>query len=173
MDEIDMSDQTGASGGFGSMPSVQPEPQTATGPAPTSVTTAVQLMFVGAALGVLGTIMTIVNKDEIRQQIIENNPNVQNIDAIFNGTVVFGVVVGVVSTLLWIWLALMVRKGRNWARIVTWVLAAISLLLTAPALFNPLITFDAILSAINGILAIAIIVLLTMRTSNEFFRRTP
>jgi hypothetical protein len=173
MDWIEMSDQTGGSGGYGSMPPVQPEPQTATGPAPTSVTTAVQLMFVGAALGVLGIIMTIVNKDEIRQQIIESSPDVQNVDAIVNGTVAFSVLLGVAFTVLWIWLALMVRKGRNWARIVTWVVAGISLVMTVPVLFDPLTAFNSIMSAIGGILDIAIIVLLAMRTSNEFFRRTP
>jgi hypothetical protein len=167
-----MTDQTGAGGGYGSMPPIQRGPQPTTGPAPTSVTTAVQLMFLVAALSVLGIIMTIVNRDETRQQIIESDPNVQNIDALVNGAVAFSVVLGVVFTVLWVWLALMVRKGRNWARVVTWVVAGISLVLTVPALFDPLTTFDAILSVIGSILNIAIIVLLAMRTSNEFFRRT-
>lgn len=166
-----MADQTDAGGAYPSMPPIQPEPEAQVGPAPAPVARAVQLMFASAALAVLGIIMTFVNRDAIRQQVIENNPSPgSDVDTVVNGTIVFSVIVGIVSTALWIWLAMMVRNGKNWARIVTWVLAGVGLLLTIGGLLNPVNALTAILSVIGGLLYVGIIALLATAPSNQFFK---
>ena len=48
-----------------------------------------------------------------------------------------GVVFAVVFTALYVLLALQVRTGRSWARIVTWVLAGLSALLGVASLLSP------------------------------------
>jgi len=159
---------------YPSAPPIQPPPEAPVGPAPMPVTRAVQLMFVGAALSVIGLIVTLASTDAIRDQVREDNPNAADVDAIVNTTIAFSVIVGVISTALWIWLALMVRKGKNWARIVTWVLAGIGVLFTVLGLLNPVNGLNLTLTIIGGLLDLAIIVLLATRQSNEFFKpRTP
>jgi hypothetical protein len=72
---------------------------------------------------------------------------------------------------LYILLALQVGKGKNWARIVTWVLASLGVLSGLAALAQPEPALSRILSIIGLLVDIAIIVLLAQRPSNEYFRR--
>lgn len=165
-----MADQPNDGSGLPPAPAIQPEPATPAGPAPTTVVRAVQLMFVSAALGALYTILFVANRDALRAQILEADPNAQNVDTAVNGAVAFSIITGVVFTALWIWLALMVRQGKNWARITTWVLAGLGLLFALFDLINMLNALTATLSIIAGLVDLAIIVLLAMRPSNEYFK---
>jgi len=165
-----MAEPTDPSGNYPSAPPIQPEPSAPVGPAPMPVARAVQLMFIGAALSIIGLIVTVANKDAIRDQALEGNPRPEDVDTIVNATLAFSIVLGLIFTALWIGLALMVRRGKNWARIVTWVLAGLGVLFTLPSLFNPLNALSLTLSIIGGLLDVAIIVLLAMRQSNEFFK---
>jgi hypothetical protein len=82
-------------------------------------------------------------------------------------------VIGIVFIVLYVLLALQVRKGRNWARIVTWVLAALGVLNALGSLAQPQPGFSRVVGLIAGLIDVAIIVFLLQRPSNEYFRRTP
>lgn len=154
-------------------PSIQPEAPAPAGPPPATVSRAVMLMYLSAALGVIGLILAIASRDTIKERLLESNPNIENVDAVVTGTVVFSIVIGLIFIALWIWLAMMVSKGRNWARIVTWVIAGLGAIFAVVALVNPNTALDAVLAVIEGLVDIAVIVLLAMRPSNEFFARRP
>lgn len=166
-----MSDETGAGSNFPRMPEVQPEAPTAARPLPMTVARAVQVMFASAALGIVGLIVAIATKDSLRDQILENDPDIENIDTVVNATLTFSIVVGLFFTALWVWLALMVRQGKNWARIVTWVVAGLGLLVSVIGLIDPVTALNAILTGLGAILDLAVIVLLAMRPSNEYFAK--
>jgi O-antigen/teichoic acid export membrane protein len=167
-----MTDQQDAS--YPKMPSIRPEEAAPAevGPAPTTVTRAVQLMYASAMLGVIGIIAIFIDRDAIRQRLIDSGTvKTADIDTVVTATIVFSVVIGLVFTALWVWLALMVRKGRNWARIVTWIVAGLSVLSTIVALVNPTSTLSLVITVIGGLVSVAVIVLLALRPSNEFFKR--
>ena len=168
-----MTDQTSAYGDHAPMPGEPPRDPAVGGPPPPPVKNAVMLMFVRAGLGVLGLIVLFLTKDSLREQIQRSDPSLSagTVDTATTEALTVSSVLGIVFLALYLLLALQVRKGKGWARIVTLVLAGLgvvsglaSLLGTAPAL-----SFG--LSVITLGLDIAIIVLLAQRRSSEYFRR--
>ena len=168
-----MSDQTSAHGDHAPMPGEPHSAPAVVGPPPPPVENAVRLMFARAALGVLGLIVLFLTKDSLREQIQRSDPSLSTgtVDTATTAALTFSSVLGIVFLALYLLLALQVRKGKGWARIVTLVLAGLgvvsglaSLLGTAPAL-------SLGLAVLTLALDIAIIVLLAQRRSNEYFRR--
>ena len=98
--------------------------------APSTVQNAVRLMFVLAALGVIGVIIVFADKSALRKAIEDANTSysTSQINDAVNSAIAIGAVVAIVLIVLYILLALQVRKGKNWARIVTWVLAGLGML---------------------------------------------
>jgi hypothetical protein len=160
---------------YGSMPS-EPAPYNAP-PAPTQtppgVVLAVRLMFVRAALSLISVIAVIALKGTLKDDIRKKNPewDADKLNTALNVAIAFAVVFAVVFVVLYLLLAMQVGKGKNWARIVTWVIAGIgvagllsSLAQTAPPLSH-------ILSIVSGLIDIAIIVLLIRANGTGFFRK--
>lgn len=172
-----MSDSSDTGGGFAPMP---PEPfggppSVAAGPAPAPVENAVRLMFARAALTALGLIALLATKSSLRDQLRKSNADVSadRLDSLTNTAITIGIVVGIIFIVLYVLLALQVRKGKNWARIVTWVLAALGVLGALAAFRQDSPPISRVLALLGGIIDLAIIVLLAQRPSSEFFRRTP
>ena len=156
---------------------VQAVPQV---PQPRSIRFAVRLMWAGAAVSLLSLVVGIATmggaKDEIRDELIKDNPNVSQstIDAAHVVGVMSVVVVGVLSVLLWLWMAWKNAQGRSWARVVATVLAGLNVLFTMLSLVAPNISMDSDLAALgfsllNLVLAIAILVLVWRRESSDFY----
>jgi ABC-type transport system involved in cytochrome bd biosynthesis fused ATPase/permease subunit len=107
---------------------------------PSSLRTAVRLMWAGAALSLIGVIITLSFSSKIRTAII-NAANTANktaardhkaqlsaaqIHTLANATFAILVVFGIIGVLLWIWMAWANNKGSSWARIVATVLFALN-----------------------------------------------
>lgn len=111
-------------------------PAAARGPQPSSLRNAVRLMWVGAALALIGAIVTLAFSSRIKNAVRTaalkaNATNAKNgktqltaaqIHTIENVTVIVLAVVLIVGVLLWVWMAWANSGGRNWARIVATVL---------------------------------------------------
>jgi hypothetical protein len=69
-------------------------------------------------------------------------------------------------------LAMQVRKGKNWARIVTWVFAGLGVLGSLGSIVQVAPPLSHVVSIVTGLLDLAVIILLAQRSSNEYFRRT-
>lgn len=82
---------------------------------------------------------------------------------------VIGAVIGSVIFALYLLVLWFAWKGRNWARIVLWVLGGIGVLsgLLAPSSGNGLLSTIGVLDLL---LTLAGIVLLALRPSNEWYR---
>ncbi len=150
-----------------------------TGPAvpqPSSIRTAVRLMFVGAAVSLISLVISIATlgslKDDIRDELVKDDPNVSQstIDAAYGVTIGIAVVLGTIGVLLWLWMAWKNGQGRSWARVVATVLGVLNVLFTllsfTSANAEPVVQ---VFSAINLVLAIAILVLLWRKDSTEFY----
>lgn len=159
----------GAPGAYGS-PSAPVAP-------PRDVIMATNLMFAGAALGILGLLLRFADKNGFRDAIRSGNASYteSQIDAAYGAAIAVSVVVGLIFTVLYVVLALQVRKGRNWARIVTFVLAGLGILGGLGSLAVAAPGLSKLLVVIGVAIDIAIIVFLLRRPAKEFFaaRRAP
>jgi hypothetical protein len=154
--------------------------------APGTVRAAVAMIWAGAVLSLVGIVAILIAKDDIRQ-MVEARYWYSNIDveATINTVIVMGILVTLVTTGLWIWMAIMSGLGRNWARITGTVfgglqIASSALLLAANGsggyvfgskvdhaeLDMPLATFASVGSML---LAVAIIVLIWNGKSSRWF----
>lgn len=168
-----MSDQYGGPPGYGPMPGEPQRGPVSRGPAPPSVLNAVRLMFVGAALGLLGLIVLLATKGTLKKDILKHNQDydAQKLNDAVNVAITVGVVIAIIFIALYVLLALQVGKGKNWARIVTWVLAGLGLLSALTSLAQPEPAASRVLTLIGGVIDLAIIVFLAQRPSNEYFRK--
>ncbi len=168
-----MSDQFNAGDPYAPMAAEPPAGPASRGPAPPSVLNAVRLMFIRAGLGVLGLIILLATKDTLKTEILKKNETADpaRLDDLLNTAITIGIVVGIIFIVLYILLALQVRKGKNWARIVTWVLAGLGVLGALGSLAQAAPALSRIVTLIAAAVDIAIIFFLAQRPSNEFFRR--
>lgn len=142
-------------------------------PQPQSVKTAVVLMYVGAALSVVGIVLDFANKSAIRRAVtkayLKNpSPNV-TIKQLTNIALYAAVIVGVISVALWLWMAYANGKGKNWARItgtVFWGISAIGILAN---LARPNAGATRIGSVIVFLLGAAVVFFLWQKESSEYF----
>lgn len=166
--------EPGASSGYDPMPAAAPLGPVTRGPAPAPITAAVRAMLVRAALGLIALFLVFATKSSMRDQIAKRSPSLTKaqIDTAVTVGVAFVVILGTVFIVLYVVLALQVAKGKNWARITTFVLAGLGVLGTVLSLLQPAPVLSRLVSLITGVLDIAIIVLLARRPSGEYFRGT-
>jgi hypothetical protein len=133
------------------------------------VVNAVRLMVLRAAIGLVSIVVLFVTRDELKKRILERTPTAS--DSSINTALAVGAVVGIVILVFYLVLARLVRKGVNWARIVTWVIAGLGILGAVTTFTQPEPPLSRVLGIVVGIIDIAIVVLLAQRPSNEYFRR--
>ena len=143
------------------------------GPAPSTVVNAVRLMFVNAGLSVLGIIVLLATKNDLRKAVRDNNTGASDtrINDLVNAAITVGIVIAVVLIVLYVLLALQVRKGKNWARIVTWVFAGLGVFGNISNLIQPGSALTKVTAAIGLVIDIGIIVLLASSRSHPYFRK--
>jgi uncharacterized membrane protein len=77
----------------------------------------------------------------------------------------------VIFIVLYVLLALQVQKGKNWARIITWILAAFGVLNALSSLAQTNTGGSRATGLIGGVIDLAIIILLAQKASNDYFRK--
>lgn len=153
--------------GLPAAPPAYPQPAASRGPRPKEVLTAVRLMYLRAAIGVVSLIVLFATKHDLTRQVRRASPNLTTSDV--DNAVTIGVVIGVVLLVLYVVLAFVVSRGRNWARIVTWVIAGLGILGFLGTLASPETGFTRLLGVVTLLIDIAVVVLLALRPSNEYF----
>jgi hypothetical protein len=148
-----------------------PEPEyrpDAKGPAPASVSNAVRLIWLGVAIGLVSTVLSLLFIDDYVQQIRDQEPSLTESQAraAFYLTLAITTVFTVALTALF---AYFIGKGANWARIVYTVLGVLGLLFTLPALGNQPVLFAAFTLA-GLVITVITIVLLFRADSNRYFK---
>jgi hypothetical protein len=138
---------------------------------PREVMWASYLMFAQVALAVINAILNLADSEGFKDAIREAQPNLtpDEVDSAYTVGVVFTVVIGIIFAVLYLLLALQVRKGKNWARIVTFVLASLGLVFGLLGLAADAPALSRFFGVIGLLLDAAIIVLLLMKPSNDYF----
>lgn len=135
---------------------------------PPSVHWASIAMIARTAISIVSVLIVLARLDTITDEVLARN-NTLDRDAA-KAAVIFGSVIALVISLLLLGLALMVRRGRNWARIVAIVLAALGILGGLFSYAQPYGGAVTLLDTVNLLLAIATLVLLVVPQSNEYFK---
>lgn len=143
---------------------------------PAAVRLAVRLMWVGAVVSLISTVVALATYDTFRDTVAEQartiDPAVSQdaIDTQIAVGITFAVVIGVIGALVWLWIAWKNGQGRAWARTVATVLGGLNIVFTLLS-FASGQTESAVLllSLVNLVLAIAILVLLWRKESTSFF----
>lgn len=143
---------------------------------PSSIHTAVRLMWAGAAISLVSVVVTLFSlgslKSQTRDQLEKSGQQVteSTVNAAYSVAIVVAVVAGLIAVVLWLWMAQKNGQGRGWARIVATVLGVINLLFTVFGFTSGnSTTFANIVSVVNLLLAIAILVLLWRKESSDFY----
>jgi hypothetical protein len=163
----------GGFGQYGAMPPAEyGQPPAPVGPPPSSVIYAVQLMYVAAAAGLVSLIVALSTKSTLRADIAKKNPDFDSakLNTAVNVASGAGVVFGIVFIVLFVLLALQVRKGKNWARVVTWVITGLGIVSALASLGQTVAPASRVISLVSGLLDVAIVVLLLQKPSNAFFK---
>jgi hypothetical protein len=153
-------------------------PEPSRQPAPQSVLRAVQIMYAGAVVSLIGIVIDLVTLSSTKAQIIKDSPKmtpvqVTNAEHLAVGFLIAG---GLIGAALWIWMAQSSKAGKGWARIVSTVLFAIDTLnvlasVGAGALHSGSAT--RIYGILVWLIGLAAIILLWQRSSSDYFRGTP
>lgn len=153
----------------------------AKGPAPREVLTGFWLILAAGFLALVSIIVTTVaNADaplstvtpDEREMIENSGVSEEMLSSTFVGA---GVILGVIVFLVYLLVAVLIRKGKNWARILGTVFAAmsaVSVLLNIMAAVSLGVSLD-ILYVLSALLGIAGIVMLYRPPSQPYFRSQP
>ena len=136
--------------------------------APPSIVTAVRLMLLRSTIGVVSLIALFATKDDLKQRILDKSPDAS--DSAVNTTLTVSAGFGLVVLIFYVFLAVQVRRGANWARIVTWVIAGLGILGTLVGFDQPDPPLSRVLAIVVGVIDVAVVILLARDDSNRFFR---
>ena len=160
------------------MPGGQPPPvgAVARGPVgspPQTVVTAVWLMLLRAAIGIVSVFITLGSRSTIKHNIIRDHPeyDASKVNNLIDAAIGVAIAFAVAWLVFYVFLSFKVRAGRNWARIVTWVFAGLGALSIFAVFGQDTATGTKALGVVTGIIDIVIIVLLAAPMSNPYFRR--
>ena len=150
-------------------------PETQRPPAPASVLTAVKVMYAGAAASLLGIVIDIVTVSATKTAIQKRSPHLSasQINSSQHVLVAGFIAGGVIAAVVWIVLARACLQGRNWGRITSTVLFALSTVDTLVGLTAPIALAVKLWGALVWLIALTAIVLLWRRSSSAFFKPAP
>jgi hypothetical protein len=141
------------------------------GPQPSSIQTAVKLMYAGAVLSAVSLIVGLTTIGSLKSAIRKADPSysasqVNSTEHLVIATVLIG---GLLGVGLWLWMARANGAGRSWARIVASILFGISTLELITGLRGANSAFNLAFEFIVWLVGLGAIVFLWRRDSSEYF----
>ena len=140
---------------------------------PTTVRAGIGAFVASMILGLVASIVTFAGLDDlVAQQLANSDADVALTDEIVRTSIVIAAVIGLVVLALEVLVLWFAWQGRNWARIVLWVLGGLGIVSGVAGLTgdNPLGGFVAALGVFQLLLTLAGVVLLALQPSNEWYR---
>jgi hypothetical protein len=149
-------------------------------PQPSTLRNAVRLMWAGAALSLIGVIITVAFGTKIRNAIRNAAITANRTDArqhkaqltaaqihsLANATFLILIIFGIIGVLLWVWMAWANNRGSSWARVVASVLFALN---TIALVFEVGRASVSLISIVLGwLIGLAAIILLWNRATTEY-----
>ena len=139
--------------------------------APPPVLLTVRLMLLRSAVSVVSVIVQFATWDDLRRRYLDKHPTVR--PGTVDTTLTFAAVFSIVLLLFYAFLAFQVRRGANWARIVTWVIAGLGIIGALVSFGEPDSPLSRTLGIVIGFIDLAVVVLLLLPESNRYFVPEP
>jgi len=146
-------------------------PGLAAGPVPSTprqVRRAALLMYTGAVLGAIGPLYYGLTTPPSTAPQIWHGANPAS-GAYAAGFIFGAVLLAAIVAGLWLWMAWKVRRGRNWARIVSAVLFGLGTVRLVTGLISSPASVDTVSWALSWLAGLGTIILLFQRPTSAFF----
>jgi hypothetical protein len=146
-----------------------PEPQRS--PTPNSVQTAVRLMYAGAGLSFIELLVGLVTISSVKAAIIRAYPHytTSQVHSLEVASIGIGVLVGVISIALWLWMARANAAGRNYARITGTVFFGLNTLFMLGSLARPHASLGLVFNVLVWLAGLGAVIMLWRRESAPYF----
>jgi hypothetical protein len=144
-------------------------------PAPSSIQTAVKLMYAGAALSALSFIIGLATLGSLKQAIIKASKTPLTATQLHTAQVVgivTIVILGLIGIALWIWMARANGAGKSWARIVSAVLFGLNTLGLVSAVARPAAVGTKIFELLGWVAGLGATIYLWRKDSSEYFAQS-
>ena len=141
-------------------------------PAPQPVTTAVRLMYAGAALSAIEIILGLATIGSLKSAIRSSYPGytASQIHTAEVAAIVAAVVIGAIAIGLWLWMAWANGKGKSWARIVATVLFALNTIDMLTLIARPHSAVSLVFALLVWLAGLGAIYFLWQRESSAYFQ---
>jgi hypothetical protein len=139
---------------------------------PASLLRAVKVMYVGAILGPIHSVIYVLTAGATKRAIEAKHPywSANLVSTTTDVAVIGGAVIVLMAAMLYLWIARSCRSGKNWARVTGTVLFAVAVLLNAYNLGPGVETTLNMIFNFTGILiGLVAVVLLWQRASSAYF----
>ena len=138
---------------------------------PPSVVRAVQLMYAGAVVSAISLIVGLATVSSLRSSLHKSDPSLtaaqlHNLQTV---VVVGSVVIGLVSIGLWVWMALMNKAGKAWARIVATVLFGLDTIFLLLGVARAGAAAGTLVSILTWLIGLGAVILLWRKDSSAYF----
>ena len=152
-------------------PSAGQAPEPARTEPPPSVVMAVRLMYVGAAVSAVSLVVGLATVGSLRTALHKSDPSLTPTQLHNLQTVVVGgsVAIGLISILLWVWMALMNKAGKSWARIVATVLFGLDTLFLLLGVARAGAAAGTLVSILIWLIGLGATILLWRKDSSGYF----
>ena len=156
---------------------VQPRPSAGRMPGPeyseppASVVMAVRLMYAGAVVSALSLIVGLATVGSLRDSLHKAQPKLTptQLHDLQTVVVVGSVFIGVISIGLWVWLALMSKAGKPWARIVATVLFGLDTLFLLLGVARAGAAAGTLVSILTWAIGLGAVIYLWRRDATAYF----
>lgn len=152
-------------------PSAGQAPEPSRPEPPSSVMTAVKLMFAGAAVSALSLVVSLITIGSIRTLLRKAYPNftASQLHTAEVTTVGLAIFFGLVGIGLWVWMALANKAGHSWARIVASVLFGLNTIFLLLGFSRPAPLGSRLVSIVIWLIGLGAIVMLWRPDATQFF----
>ena len=152
-------------------PSAGQAPEPARREPPPSVVMAVRLMYAGAVVSAVSLVVGLATVGSLRTALHKSQPTLTptQLHDLQTVVVVGSIVIGLISIGLWVWMALMNKAGKSWARIVATVLFGLDTLFLLLGVARAGAAASSLVSILIWLIGLGTVILLWRRDSSEYF----
>ncbi len=149
----------------------EPEPQSQRAQPPSSIRSAVKLMYAGAAVSAIVIIVALLTIGSAKTAVHNAFPSYSatRVRRAAIGLVAYEVIVQLITIGLWLWMATANKGGKSWARIVSTVLFGLNTLILLASVARPHAALGIALLLVVWLIGLGAIFFLWRRDSSGYY----
>jgi hypothetical protein len=138
---------------------------------PASVVMAARLMYAGAVVSAVSLVVGLATVGSLRDSLHKSDPSLTStqLHNLQSVVVVGSVAIGLISIGLWVWMALMNKAGKSWARIVATVLFGLDTLFLLLGVARAGAAAGTLVSILTWLIGLGAVIYLWRRDSSAYF----